>query len=96
MTTPIKVERESKVLIELTVYDSAGAVVTSGYQVCIVADGTRPTGWADPDTSNGRSGILIGPGSANVLIPGPYRAYSKTTATPEIPVIEHDPVIYVN
>lgn len=59
-----------------------GVVTTTGIEVCIVAHGSRPTGWAPATVLGAEIGIMI-----NIATPGSYNVWARITDAPEIPVI---------
>lgn len=74
MSDPIAVYHGSPkelVVIKVTV---DGAVVASGYQVCILPPSVRPLAadshWQTPDVAGSDSGIFVGPATSNVFQAG--------------------------
>jgi hypothetical protein len=91
----IQVSKLSKALIVLAVTD-AGVLFGGSYQVSIAPEGTDPTVWQSPDSANGQTGIMIGPGSAvGALTAGWYRTWAKATANPELPVFKSPQQVHV-
>ena len=60
-----------------------GTAVTTGVQLCVVAHGSRPTGWAAPTALGGKIGVMV-----EGLTPGLYDIWAQITSSPEIPVID--------
>jgi hypothetical protein len=59
-----------------------GAAVTTGVQVALTPNGTRPTVWDNPVTVAGKIGVMV-----QGLTPGLYTIWAKVTSAPETPVL---------
>lgn len=57
------------------------------FQMAITAGSDRPATWEDTLTLNDGQGLLVGPGTGNVLAIGTkYTVWVKYVASPEIPI----------
>jgi hypothetical protein len=61
-------------------------------QLCIMTTAAvRPSGWQAAVAIGPDIGLMIGPGTANVLTPGTYWMWYKVTSTPELPARQVNP-----
>jgi hypothetical protein len=66
-----------------------GTVTTAGILLAItpyITGTEQPSGWQTPVTVNGNLGLLIGPGTENVLPVGEYVMWYQATNSPEVVV----------
>jgi hypothetical protein len=79
--------RESKEWVgPITV--TANGVPTTAFKVAVVAAGTRPTAYVNPDLLGGAQGVLVGPGATWPLPQGVYQVWVQVTAATEVPVLD--------
>lgn len=82
-----KIPRESKEWIGpiiVTVDDEP----TENFEAVILPRGTRPTDFFAVEALSGGVGLLIGPGTPHVLLPGDNILWVKVTSLPEAPVMQ--------
>jgi hypothetical protein len=87
----IEIAAISKTLIVLAITNQTTATTYGGTFTVAIAPlgGTEPTTFASPDTADGSTGIMGGPGSTvGTLAVGWYQPWVKITGvSPEIPAI---------
>jgi len=74
--------RESVEFLPITIAID-GVPVTTGVEVLIGINGSRPSEWVTPTTLNGKIGVMI-----DGLAPGLYNIWAKISSSPETPVID--------
>ena len=60
-----------------------GALVTSGIQVSVVPEGTRPTVWTTPAIVNGKTAVLI-----TGLTAGTWHIWARASSNPEFAILD--------
>ena len=74
-------------------------VPTTGWTYLLLPWGEKPATPEDinlaPYALDGGLGILVGPGTSHVLLPGEYRVWLRYVDAPEAPVLYEDMVIVI-
>lgn len=78
---------------------AADDVPVTGWAYALTLYGERPESVDDidgtPDALDGGLGILVGPGTSNVLAPGVYKIWVRYVDAPEAPVLDDVGLIHI-